>query len=376
MNAGQHARGVRCWPLAEWPAADQEAWLAAQREGDPFEPGGVAATWAAATRTMTENGYGRWLAWVDAEGLLVPDQAPGARVTPDRVRAYVAALSRVNADLTVTSRVRQLGNALRAMAPDQDWSWILRGADRMRAVAMPARDKRARMVSPDDLETLGIALMDAADADTGKTDVHRACQYRDGLLIATLARRPFRMRNLAMIACGRHLVRQGERWLLSFGAAETKEKRPLEAPFPEALQERLERYLEVYRPILLEVGIRHGRPSTDALWVSMFGQAACAATIRLQICRHTETAFGRALNPHGFRDSVATWIAIHAPQDAPIIGKILGHATLTVSERHYNLAQSLEAGRRHQRVIAGYRQAGHPTSVAAGGGPRLAWRAG
>ena len=36
----------------------------------------------------------------------------------------------------------------------------------------------------------------------------------------------------------------------------------------------------VYRPILLDVGARHGRPPTDALWISAIGQEACAATRR------------------------------------------------------------------------------------------------
>src|SRR5271166_5822860 len=152
MSPRQRAMGVRCWPAAEWPAADQAAWEAALRHGDPFEPGGLAAAWTAATRTMTESGYGRWLAWLDAERLLMADQTPASRVTRDRVRAYAAGLSILNAPLTVMSRVRQLGNALRAMAPDQDWGWILRAADRMRAEAEPARDKRARMVPPDALE--------------------------------------------------------------------------------------------------------------------------------------------------------------------------------------------------------------------------------
>jgi integrase len=194
--------------------------------------------------------------------------------------------------------------------------------------------------------------------NTSQTDVRRAGDYRDGLLIATLARRPFRLRNVTMIACGRHLIRQGENWLLSFTADETKEKRPLEAPFPDDLQNRLERYLDVYRPILLDVGARHGRLHTDALWISEHGGAASAATIWFQISARTKAAFGTPLNPHGFRDSVATWIAIHAPEDAPIIGRILGHATLAMSEGHYNLAQSLEAGRRHQEVIRRYRRVG------------------
>jgi integrase/recombinase XerD len=361
MSRRQDAATGRCTPFNAWPAVDQAAWTAAQRKGDPFKPGGLASTWATDTVTVTENGYGRWLAWLDTEGLLVVGQTPASRVTRDRMPAYAAALAALNAPLTVMSRVRQLGNALRAMAPTEDWRWMLRAADRMRAVAKHTKDKRARMVPPDELEALGIAIMDKADADATETDVRRAGDYRDGLLIATLARRPFRIKNITMIACGRHLVRQGDGWLLTFTAAETKENRPMEAPYPEDLRHRLERYLEVYRPTLLDVGVRTGRAPTNALWISAHGRAASTATIRYQITDRTKAAFGTSLNPHGFRDSVATWIAIHAPEDAPIIAKILGHATLAVAERHYNLAQSLEAGRRLHGVIRRHRKAGTTT---------------
>ena len=218
------------------------------------------------------------------------------------------------------------------MAPEQDWRWILRAADRMRSDARPARDKRARLVSPDRLEKLGLAIMDDAEANVTATAIRRGADYRDGLLIALLARRPFRVSNMAMIT-GRHLIRQGARWHFGFAASETKNKRPLEAPFPEELQDRLERYLSVHREVLLDVGARHGRAPTDALWISSLGQAAGSAIIQLQITRRTKAAFGKAVNPHASRDSAATWIAIQAPEEAQIIAAILGHTTLATSEK-------------------------------------------
>jgi integrase len=62
------------------------------------------------------------------------------------------------------------------------------------------------------------------------------------------------------------------------------------------------------------------------------------------------------LNAHLFRDCVATEIAIHDPEHVQMIRPILGHATLATSERHYNLAGSLEAGRRYQGTIAKLRR--------------------
>jgi integrase/recombinase XerD len=59
-----------------------------------------------------------------------------------------------------------------------------------------------------------------------------------------------------------------------------------------------------------------------------------------------------AINPHLFRDCAATTIAIHDPEHVQIIAAILGHSSMTTSERHYIQASSLEAGRRYHAVLA------------------------
>jgi integrase/recombinase XerD len=106
------------------------------------------------------------------------------------------------------------------------------------------------------------------------------------------------------------------------------------------------------RPVLLDVGTRHGRPTTDALWVSSLGQAAVAATIRVQITERTAAAFGKSVNPHAFRDCAATLIAEEAPEEAPIIARVLGHTTMATSDRTYNLATPRRASQRYQAILA------------------------
>jgi integrase/recombinase XerD len=129
-------------------------------------------------------------------------------------------------------------------------------------------------------------------------------------------------------------------------------------PFPDELAANLQRYLERHRPVLLEVGQRHGRPPTEALWVSAVGRAMSYANISLQVRRRTKAAFGKPVNPHLFRDCAATSIAIAAPERVRMILPVLGHASLATSERHYNQAQTLEAGRRYQQTLAERRQGG------------------
>ena len=93
-----------------------------------------------------EKGYGRWLACLDSRGLLDSQVAPGDRITPDRVRAYVGHLEAENASGTVIARIIELKVMAAIMDPGRDWSWIYRFASSMRVQHKPARPKRHRLV--------------------------------------------------------------------------------------------------------------------------------------------------------------------------------------------------------------------------------------
>ena len=70
-----------------------------------------------------------------------------------------------------------------------------------------------------------------------------------------------------------------------------------------------------------------------------------------RIKKHTRAAFGRDLSVHLFRDCAATTIAVDDPKHVRSIMPILGHASMAVSEKHYNQARSLEASRRYQKIL-------------------------
>jgi hypothetical protein len=55
---------------------------------------------------------------------------------------------------------------------------------------------------------------------------------------------------------------------------------------------------------------------------------------------------------HDFRRAAATFIAIDAPDKIGWIPGVLQHASPEVSERHYNLAGSIEASRRFAAHVA------------------------
>ena len=68
--------------------------------------------------------------------------------------------------------------------------------------------------------------------------------------------------------------------------------------------------------------------------------------------RHTRAAFGRPVNPHGFRDALATTVAIDAPELIGIVTPLLGHSAPGTAQRHYNLARAMEAATAWHNTLA------------------------
>jgi hypothetical protein len=324
-----------------------------------LEPGGGAAHWAQHTRNKVAKGYGRWTTWLISNGLLDPLASPADRVTPDRVARYVADLRKLNAPYSVLARVQELYQIMVVMVPERDWTWIRRMETRVRHTAVPSRNKRERVVAVEKLLGFGLVLMAKTEGAKGGTALKRAIQFRDGLMVSLLAARPLRRRNFAAIEIGRHLIRQGDLYVLRFEAEETKTHQPTEAPFPVDLVPNLERYLSHYRPFLLARTGRWSKGSdvaSRALWISMDGSAMTEIAIYFRIMKLTRAKFGHVVNMHLFRDCAATSIATEDPGHVLITKSVLDHATLRTSERNYNHARSREAMRRHQAPILRLRQ--------------------
>ncbi len=360
-NLALHPRqdpGRYCMLPAAWPVQDRDAYEAALRPGDPLEPGGLAAKWSRYSRRKNAKGYGRWLTWLSVRGLLDPSLGPADRVARERVVAYVNDLRQMNAPYTVLARVEELAHMLRVMVPGLDIDWLHRLAGRVRATAVSARDKRRRVRPSEQLVDFGLELMVKAEGASSGTPLARAVTYRDGLMIALLAARPFRRRNFAALEIGRHLVRVGDTYWLRFAAAETKTRQPIDVPFPADLLPYLQRYLSYYQPLLAQRTGRwnRGHPATAALWISTHGSAMTEIAIYFRITKLTRQRFGQVINPHLFRDSAATSIAIEDPEHVRCTMAVLGHSTLATSEKHYNQAGSLEASRRLQRHVLELRQ--------------------
>ncbi len=309
-------------PFAQWPAMDREAWVAAVTSGDILDECGRAAHWSSRTRQKRIESYGRWLTYLALRGILDKSNRPEDRVRRDTVATFIDELSRARAPYTVLCRIEDLYSVMRAFAPDRDWIWLRRAANRLRARITRGRDKEHRVRPSKDLYALGVRLMREAEACDPLPPLERAVRYRDGLMIALLAARPLRVSNFACMLLGKNLVATTDGYWLRFEASECKNRRPIDVPMPVELTPFLERYLERHRPVLSRGGESH------RLWVAKTGSAMTRGSIYGRIVDLTRRAFGEAVNPHLFRDCAATSVAIDDPDHVRIAATLLGHPDL------------------------------------------------
>jgi integrase/recombinase XerD len=344
------ARGKNGFLAAcDWPSADAAMWGQVTALSSVLKPGGRGAKWRPSTLANVEQAYGEWLYWLqglDPNFLVEP---PMARVTRKRVESYVDSLKTTAlAPSTVQMRLQRLGQMMAAASESKDFGWIFRAANRLRPASV--RNKLVKMRPTYQLAQLGIDLMRKAASMPPSWNHHPSATFRNGLMIAFLAYRPIRLGNLASMKIDEHLIRFDGGFKIRFGAHETKQHRDLDFDMPESLISHLAEYLDIHR--LLLAASAGGRSAAEKMvWISRDGRAMEPAGIREAIYKETESAFGVAINPNLFRDCAATTIAIDGPAHAHCIAKILGHSSMATSERHYNHANSIEAGNQYQAVL-------------------------
>jgi integrase len=345
--------------IVNWPARDRALWEKGVARKGLFESGGAGANWSEGSRFKTARGYGYMLSWLATHGLCDSNLGPGERVTRERVAAYVAEISPTRAPYTVLCRVEELYDAMRVMAPEGNWDWLLEFYRTLSARVRPMRDKFSRLKSIDELVGLGERLMEEAETEVGLSPIRRAVRFRDGLMISLLAYRPVRQKNFTSMRLGRHLTKVGGRWQILLAGDETKTRIAYEATFPAALAPRLERYLDVHRPLLMRGKGADARadpppinPALDAVWVSEVGTELEQRALACRIVKHSKKAFGQSVSPHMFRDAAATSIAVDNPKHIGDAALVLGHSGQKMTEKHYNHARSLEASRRHAEALS------------------------
>jgi integrase/recombinase XerD len=198
--------------------------------------------------------------------------------------------------------------------------------------------------------------MQKAETETTRRPIDRAVLFRDGLIIALLALRPIRRKNLAALHLGTHLHKTVAGWRLFLPAEEVKNHQEYETQVPPAVGESLERYLAAYRPILLASARQANALAQPHVWISSTGRPLAANRIWKQVSTRTGKAFGQSVPPHFFRDCAMTTWALDLSKQVRGGVHVLGNRSFAVAESAYNMAGSNIAASKLQGALAAVRR--------------------
>ena len=260
------------------------------------------------------------------------------------------------APFTAHGHIRDLVEFCRVAWPDRDRRVLQRAERSLRWRAVATKDKRSRLKPIPELINLGNVLMADANSMASQDPRLPLTQYRDGLAIAFLAHRPLRIRAFGSLHLGRHLLQSGDGWKIVIPPDLSKTHRHWEADFPADLLPALTEYLTRVHPQMLRLRGRWYSEPGRALWISNDGSALKPKALAEAITKRTGKAFGRPISPHFFRDCAATTLADDSPESVRLATPLLGHSHPKMTEKHYNQASQLQAGRKHMDAMAKLRR--------------------
>ena len=234
------------------------------------------------------------------------------------------------------------------------------------------KDKFGRVVLTERLVEAGLTVFREAEADIYGLPLSRALAARNGLMVALLAPCPIRLKNFAALEIGSTLVKPEEVWWIHL--SETKSRRPDHRPVPTFLTGFIERYLEVYRPVLLQQSsgqedrldlgngtgqmqttIASPENTTTALWISRLGCPLKYGSVAMAVTETTRMTLGVPISPHLFRNAAATSAALHASKSPHLASALLHHTDQKTTEAHYIRASSLSVARDFGALIGDLR---------------------
>jgi integrase len=341
---------MRSLPLDLWPEADRNAWNAACRPAARLKPGGAAGHLKSVTREDHARHYGCFLDFLRRRGLLQSNEQAAANVTAHNVEAYITELKQHVSSVTLHGSICTLRRAAQYMSPGREFIWLAEIAKDLALVARP-RSKLDRIVMCEVLVEAGLTLIKEAEISSTLTERARACQVRNGLMVALLALCPIRPKNFAALEIGRSFVKINGTWWIVLSASETKEKRPDERPINELLTPVIDLYLGQYRPVLARAD-----NSSSALWLCYNNGAPIKdrRSLRVVISATTLATVGVAVSPHLFRSCAASTVAIRGGENPYLASALLHHTRPSVTNAHYNQATSLTAAESHRQIIRQY----------------------
>jgi integrase/recombinase XerD len=319
-----------------WPIRDRLAWERATT-GTPIDflddcP--PLAGWAPGTKENARRVISALLRWLEPRHVIPTDGSLADVITPEILLQYVRELLPRHAPGTVEYSTFLIDGVLRVLAPGQDWEWIKPISRRLQARTRWLAPSPRPVIHSVTLYTLGLRILREGWSAERMVD---PSSCRNGLAIAFLAAAPMRIANFASLEIGRHLCRNGDRWIVRLGVSETKTRRSDVWPLGPVLGLYLEDYLRVVRPILLRRA--RNSPATSRLWIGDGGRPIGDQVLRRIIGRVIRERLGIRLNPHAFRHCAATTFALELPHDALQSAALLGHSSPQTTEQHYIVQQ-------------------------------------
>jgi hypothetical protein len=218
------------------------------------------------------------------------ERSTGDRATRANLTVFVRAQRALgNSAKTLVNQIASLKSVFEALEPSRDWAWMLPMISKLKT-AIKRGKNHSDLPSIKELLDLGMLLMLRAECEEAGSPKRRAVMYRNGLSIAVLAARPFmRRHNLATMKIGEHIVKDGSVYRLEFSGDEMKGRRRRGGPLPVAFTARIDRYLDVHRPVLFI-----GKPDVDsAFFISGMGFPIYPHAMSNEIGRITGAFFGR-----------------------------------------------------------------------------------
>jgi integrase/recombinase XerD len=315
-----------------WPEADRRALETAIAPLGPFDAPRAAAHWRPVTVRIRCRAYSRYLSWLRRQGLLVAEETPAERLTPERLTAYLQEFRQAQSLCSVDQSLRELRLIMQALAPERDWRWINKNPLRPRWAQVKASKRPKKVFSP--VELVGRALDVMDDLETKEVSTRRCILFRDSLMTALMCLVPLRRKNLAEIRIGTHLFVDGDVIRLNF--EETKTSALITTIVPSYMQPYITAYLTRYREFL-----RRGR-TTSALWVAFKNKDLDYVGVGHAFDRMGRLVFGHPITAHMFRYSVATAIMTRDPRRGIVAAGTLGHKGLRTLTEYYD--QSGDAG--------------------------------
>ena len=329
--------------VEEWPEPDRLAWIEARRPGVRLQRGGRAAHMSVATQIDLEGRFGGFLGFLDRTGRLRTDRSALVCIKPEVIEKYITELQARLASVTVYGSIYKLRRMAEILNTELDLRWLREIELDLEDQKRPA-PKGPRVVNSDRIFTAGIDLIRSAETETHRTDLQRARLARDGLLIAFLAVCPIRLKNLAALTIGNTIVHEGYQWWLLLPDEDTKSRRLDHRVIPDVLAKWIDLYMDTYKPVF--------PASETAMWPSQYGGPMSYAGVQRLVSDTTKRVLGKAVGPHMFRHCVPYTIANIDGSRIDLASSVLQHSDPRITQKHYNLAHSVESSRAFGNIVS------------------------